>query len=381
MDSPRRISLFRIFAVATAFGVFSGLQAYNYITLFTDRKQPFHILLALNVTYWYAWAVLVPGILWMARRYRFGRHTWPRAAAAHVAAVIVFTFAHAVLAVSSHVLIMKLLLGRDVSWWMHFYERFFLNFDWEMMTYWAVVGLSHALDFHRESRERELTEAQLRTRLAEAQLQALQRQLHPHFLFNTLNTISALMHRDTEAADAMLEKLSDLLRLTLDRVGTQQLPLSDELDFLRKYLEIEQTRFCERLQVHFDVAPEALDALVPNLMLQPLVENALRHGIAPKVGGGRVDISAIPEDGGLLRLEVLDNGVGMSPDSFDQFQGVGLRNTRSRLQHLYGGHHRFEVRTPAGGGLAVTIVIPFVSEMVMSDSEPASSGPPMESVA
>ena len=130
---------------------------------------------------------------------------------------------------------------------MYFQELFFLNFDWEMMTYWAVVGLSHALDFHRESQERELTAAQLRTRLAEANLQALQRQLHPHFLFNTLNTISALMHRDTEAADAMLERLSDLLRLTLDRVGTQQVPLKDELDFLRKYLEIEQTRFGERL--------------------------------------------------------------------------------------------------------------------------------------
>jgi hypothetical protein len=201
MDWPsRRISLFQIFAVATAFGIFSGLQAYNYITLFTDRKQPFHILLALNVTYWYAWAVLVPGILWMAWRYPFGRHTWKRAAAVHVGSVVVFTFAHAVLTVTCRVLIMKAFADRDVSWWMYFQELFFLNFDWEMMTYWAVVGFSHALDFHRESQERELTAAQLRTRLVEANLQALQRQLHPHFLFNTLNTISALMHRDTRVA-------------------------------------------------------------------------------------------------------------------------------------------------------------------------------------
>ena len=382
MEPPRRIGLLRIFAVATGFGIFSGLQAYNYVTLFTDRKQPFHILLALNVTYWYAWAVLVPGMLWMARRYRFGRHTWKRAAAAHVVAVILFTFVHSVLAVTSHVLIMKLLLGRDVSWWMHLYERFFLNFDWEMMTYWAVVGLSHAIDFHRESRERELTEAQLRTRLAEAQLQALQRQLHPHFLFNTLNTISALMHRDTEAADEMLEKLSDLLRLTLDRVGTQHVTLSDELDFLKKYLEIEKTRFGERLQVHYDVAPETLDALVPNLLLQPLVENALRHGIAPKVGGGRVDI-VVGREGEALRLEVRDNGVGMAPDTFDTFNGVGLGNTRSRLQHLYGSNHRFDVRTPSGVGLAVTIVIPFASESDLPDasSDSSSPGSAMESVA
>jgi len=360
MDWPsRRISLFRIFAVATAFGIFSGLQAYNYITLFTDRKQPFHILLALNITYWYAWAVLVPGMLWMARRYRFGRHTWKRAAAMHAGGVVVFTLAHAALAVTCRVLIMKAFAERDVSWWMYFQELFFLNFDWEMMTYWAVVGLSHALDFHRESQERELTAAQLRTRLAEANLQALQRQLHPHFLFNTLNTISALIHRDADAADAMLERLSDLLRLTLDRVGTQHVSLQDELDFLRKYLEIEKTRFGERLQVHTEIDLDTLDAAVPNLVLQPLVENALRHGIGPKIGGGRVEITARRE-GDNLRLEVRDNGVGLTSDAFNK--GVGLTNTRSRLEHLYGGRYRFECETPPGGGLLVTVVIPFISE-------------------
>src|SRR5262245_34513094 len=163
MDWPsRRISLFRIFAVATAFGIFSGLQAYNYVTLFTDRKQPFHILLALNITYWYAWAVLVPGIVWMARRYRFGRHTWKRAAAMHAGGVIVFTLAHAVLTVTCRVLIMKVLAERDVSWWMYFQELFFLYFDWEMMTYWAIVGMSHALDLLCESLDREFNDGRLR---------------------------------------------------------------------------------------------------------------------------------------------------------------------------------------------------------------------------
>ena len=379
MDWPsRRISLFRIFAVATALGIFSGLQAYNYITLFTDRKQPFHILLALNVTYWYAWAVLVPGMLWMARRYPFGRDTWKRAAAMHAGGVVVFTLAHAALAVTCRVLIMKAFAGRDVSWWMYFQELFFLNFDWEMMTYWAVVGFSHALDFHRQSQERELTAAQLRTRLAEANLQALQRQLHPHFLFNTLNTISALMHRDTEAADAMLERLSDLLRLTLDRVGTQHVSLKDELDFLRKYLEIEKTRFGDRLQVHIEVDLDTLDAAVPNLVLQPLVENALRHGIGPKIGGGRVDIIARRE-GQDLRLEVRDNGVGLTNDAFHK--GVGLTNTRSRLEHLYGDRYRFECNTPPGGGLLVTVVIPFSAEGTGQSLALGSDPSDMESVA
>jgi two-component system, LytTR family, sensor kinase len=379
MDWPsRRISLFRIFAVATAFGIFSGLQAYNYITLFTDRKQPFHILLALNITYWYAWAVLVPGMVWMARRYRFGRHTWKRAAAKHVGGVIVFTLAHALLWVTCRVFIMKVLADREISWTMHFQELFFLNFDWEMMTYWAVVGLSHAFDFHRESQERELTAAQLRTRLAEANLQALQRQLHPHFLFNTLNTISALMHRDTQAADAMLERLGDLLRLTLDRIGTQHVSLKDELDFLRKYLEIEKTRFGERLHVHIEVDLDTLDAKVPNLVLQPIVENALRHGIGPKIGGGRVDISA-RRDGDDLWLEVRDNGVGLTTDAFHN--GVGLTNTRSRLEHLYGDRFRFECHTPPGGGLLVSVVIPFSSEGTGQSMGLGPDRPDMESVA
>ena len=226
------------------------------------------------------------------------------------------------------------------------------------MTYWAVVAFINARDYHRESQERELTAAQLQTQLAEAQLEALQRQLHPHFLFNTLNTIATLMHRDVHAADEMLVQLSDLLRLTLDRIGTQQVPLNDEVDFLRKYLEIEQRRFGDRLQFIIDVDPHVLDAPVPNLILQPLVENALRHGIGPKVAGGNVDVTA-RQEGSNLVMTVRDNGVGLSPDKLNAFHsGVGLSNTRSRLENLYGDRHRFEFQTPTNGGLLVTIVIP-----------------------
>jgi LytS/YehU family sensor histidine kinase len=299
----------------------------------------------------------------------------------HCLGVLAFTFTHAVLTISSRWLIIEMLgggeklIGRPFSFQSSFEELFFLNFDWEMMTYWAVVGLSHALDFHRESQERELTSAHLETRLAEANLQALQRQLHPHFLFNTLHTISALMHRDTEAADAMLERLSDLLRLTLDRVGTQQVRLKDELDFIDKYVEIERARFGDRLRVVVDVDPGILDASVPNLLLQPLVENAVRHGIAPKVGGGTVQIAARRE-GDRLQLVVRDNGFGLPADTLQAFnRGVGVSNTRSRLEHLFGDRHRFEFQRPQGGGLAVTIEIPF---SLVGESPGAS---PMESVA
>jgi hypothetical protein len=373
--SGRRVSLPGIIGVATMFGIFSGLQAYNYVSLFMEQRTPFHVLLALNLTYWYAWAALVPGILWLARRYRFGRHTWRRAASMHGLGVLGATCIHAVLTVTARVVIMRTLAGRDVAWWPAFHELFFLNFDWEMMTYWAVVGLSHALDFHRESQERALTAAHLQTKLAEAQLQALQRQLHPHFLFNTLHTISALMHRDTMAADAMLARLSDLLRLTLDRIGVQHVPLHEELDFIEKYLDIERTRYGDRLQVRFDIQPETLDASVPNLLLQPLVENAVRHGIAPKIGGGRVEIVARAE-GGELHLVVRDDGFGPPGNAAASVgKGVGLTNTRSRLEHLYGSHHRLEFERPAGGGLAVTIVIPLVLE------RQSPGGSSMESVA
>jgi sensor histidine kinase YesM len=168
------------------------------------------------------------------------------------------------------------------------------------------------------------------------------------------------MHRDTEAADAMLAKLSDLLRLSLDTVGTQQVPLKDELDFLQSYLDIERTRFADRLQVSTQIDSDTLDASVPNLVLQPLVENALRHGIGPKIGGGTVEILA-QRIGDELRLIVRDNGLGLSTDAMNSLNtGVGVSNTRSRLQHLYGDRHRFEFHTPPGGGLAVTIDIPFV---------------------
>jgi len=364
----RRPALF-IFGVATALGVFSALQAFNYVSFFSEQEQPFGVLLALNLSYWYAWALLVPFMLWMARRFPFERQGWMRSVAAHLCGVLAATFGHAIVWVTARVFIMQWMAEREVEWWLVVRERFFLYFDWEMMAYWAIIAVSHALDYHRESQERAVTAARLQTRLAQAQLQALQRQLHPHFLFNTLHTISALMHRDVEAADAMLARLSDLLRLTLDQVGMQVVPLKAELDFVEKYLEIEKTRFGDRLQVRIDAEPGTLDASVPNFVLQPLVENALRHGIGPKLGVGHVDLSA-RRDGDRLLLVVRDNGRGVSPDKLSAFNtGVGLGNTRSRLRHLYGADHRFEFEAPEDGGLAVTIEVPFVLDSEATDLE------------
>ncbi|MBA3296802.1 MAG: histidine kinase [Acidobacteria bacterium] len=215
-----------------------------------------------------------------------------------------------------------------------------------------------ALRYYRESRERALRASQLETRLVAAQLKTLQQQLHPHFLFNTLHAISALMHSDIDAADRTLIRLSDLLRLSLERLGQQEGTLDAELEFLRKYLEIERTRFADRLVVRYDIQADALDALVPTLILQPLVENALKHGVGRKPGAGHIDITA-RRDHDMLWLEVRDDGVGLSEDALTALQkGIGVSTTRARLQQQFGAEYRLEFhRIPQG--VAVVVAVPW----------------------
>jgi sensor histidine kinase YesM len=215
--------------------------------------------------------------------------------------------------------------------------------------------------YYRESRDRALRASQLETQLVEAQMAALQQQLQPHFLFNTLHAISALMHKDVEAADRTLTRLSDLLRMTLDNLGQHENRLKSELDFLAKYLEIEQTRFADRLTVRLDIDPETLDALVPTLLLQPLVENAIKHGISKKSGPGHIDITARP-DQGKLWIEVRDDGRGLSESALTALQkGIGVSTTRARLQHQFGADFRFEFHR-LEQGVAVVVVVPWRTE-------------------
>ncbi|HVG83744.1 MAG TPA: histidine kinase, partial [Vicinamibacterales bacterium] len=220
-DSHVRIRPLTIFGVATALTFFSASQAFYFVSTFGDKPAPFAVLFVLNLGYWYSWALLAPAILWLSRRFPLDKQSWRVSVPVHVAGVFVATSLHVVMAVSTKMATHWAIGDNTSSWRIEAQRMFFNNFDWEMMTYWAIVGLSHALRYYGEARDRELRESQLETHLVEAQLQALQRQLQPHFLFNTLNTISALMHRNIDAADAMLERLSDLLRLTLDRIGLQ----------------------------------------------------------------------------------------------------------------------------------------------------------------
>ena len=370
MDQARPFRLWLIFGVCTLLGLFSSTQAHLVVNLYTEEPRPFTQALVLNMGYWYAWALLVPIVLWLARRFPLDRTHWRRSLPVHLLAVVLVTFAHVLLCEPLHPMVMK--VPESYSLWRGTLRSWVWQFDWEMATYWAVVAFSQAAKYAREAQARTVRTSQLETRLAEAKLEALQRQLHPHFLFNTLNAISALMHRDVEAADEMLARLSDLLRMALDQRGVQEIPLKDEIDFVEKYLEIEQTRFAERLSVSFDIGPEALDALVPNLVLQPLVENCIRHAVSTSLEPRTVEIRA-HRIGDRLQLQVVDDGPGLlrrttGPPS----KGVGIANTRSRLEQLYGGAQRMEFSTHASGrGLVVTVEIPFRMEQPEASAQPA----------
>src|ERR1051325_4975329 len=307
----------------------------------------------------YVWLALTPLVLYLARRFAFERRSWPRNLLFHLAASVGFAFLQIAgyVGLTSLLALIFRLQPRDET----FRSLFVSEFHFDVLTYWAIIGLNHAVEFYRKYREREVRASQLEARLARAQLDALKMQLHPHFLFNTLNTISVLMQEDVVVANRLLLRLSDLLRLALNTTDAHEVPLRQELEFLCNYLEIEQTRFQDRLTVHLDIDDDAGEAQVPNLILQPLVENAIRHAVAPRAAKSTIEIRGARLNGE-IKLQVRDDGPGISDTrKIIDLPGIGLRNTRSRLEKLYGGEHRFDLSTPEGGGLQVTITIPFRS--------------------
>jgi LytS/YehU family sensor histidine kinase len=258
-----------------------------------------------------------------------------------------------------HFVIYLLITGRteklSVYWAFNF---LYPNLDRFLLVYWFIFLMSHAWNYYTSYREGELKASRLRTQLAQAQLEALKMQIHPHFLFNTLHSVSALLSKDTEAARKMISRLGDFLRLTLENGGTSEVSLQRELEFLQGYLEIERIRFKDRLTTTINVDPSVLDVQVPNLILQPIVENAMRHAIAG-TNSGEVEISAVPRNGA-VRIEVKDNGPGIEePQSLGRTsRGVGLANTQARLSGLYGSNAKFELRNRPSGGLTVLLEIP-----------------------
>lgn len=344
-----------VFGAATLLGLFSTLQAYRLTSLTSSDPAHLYIgpLLALNFTYWFIPALLAPVVFRLVHRFPVDAQRI-KAFGVHAGSALLFAGVHAAGMVSMR----ALLWGSPMAGYPAAWQRLYLtNLDWLLMTYSTIVGFTYAVGYYREVQVRGLREAQLQTRLAEARLKTLEAELHPHFLFNTLHAISTLVQTNPDAADRMISRLSDLLRLAFDHSGAPHVPLQEEIEFLQKYLEIEQTRFQDRLTVRYEIDPDTLDAEVPRMILQPLAENAIKHGVSPKSGQGLVQIVSRIE-GSRLWLEVRDNGVGLSGTARSQFRsGVGLANTRDRLDCLYGEDHRLEF-SEGEGGLTVRIALP-----------------------
>lgn len=353
------IKFWLIFGGWTLFGLFFTSQEYLRLA-YSGRPIALSRLMAGWLGSAYVWAILTPLVFYLARRFPLESGRFSRNVPVHLMTSVFFALLELVIFV-----LIAPLLGLPPlrnTFYATLLTVVVVEFHFNLLTYWAILGLSLALAYYRRYRERELKAYQLEARLAQAQLQVLKMQLHPHFLFNTLHAISTLMHRDVEAADRMIARLSDLLRISLETVGVQEVPLKQELELLGKYLEIEQTRFQDRLGVEMSIELETLDARLPNLILQPLVENAIRHGIVPRAAPGRIEIHAW-RDNGTLQLEVRDNGRGLPADESETLkEGLGLSNTRARLKQLYGAEHRLHLCNDPAGGLVVHLAIPFSEE-------------------
>jgi signal transduction histidine kinase len=237
-------------------------------------------------------------------------------------------------------------------------QTFIFFFNDDIYMYLTFAAGAFGYHYYREIRDRELAESRLQAQLSTAQLQILKMQLQPHFLFNTLHAISTLVTMDPKRAKKMIVLLSELLRVAIDYGVTQEVPLKDEVDFVSKYLDIEKMRFEEDLATHFEVDPQTLDALVPNLLLQPLVENAVKHGVRILPGQGHIHVGA-KRDGNWLIMHVRDNGPGMVEQTAENSDGLGLRITRARLEQLYGSSHAFSIQNLPTGGVDIHIRIPF----------------------
>lgn len=360
-----------VLIVWTVFGLIESTKAYITLRVRYGVAGFGHALVG-NMPWWLFWALLTPPIVALARRFRLDNGRL-RAVAVHTLAAFVFGLVHLALTGVLYFRTHTRALGQIPNEMVQI-QRFIDSYlILDLVTYGAVVVCFWAWDFHRRYRAEERAAAKLQIRaaqmestLTQARLDALRMELNPHFLFNTLNAISGLVRRsENGAAISMLARLGDLLRVTLERDTEQEVPLETELEFLSGYLEIERIRFHDRLSVDLDVDPAALPALVPTMILQPLVENAVRHGIAPTPGPGRVSIGAHRANGSLV-LEVRDSGAGFDVGG-NGHRGVGLSNTESRLSQLYGEGARLEIANDRGAAVTVTLPFHTGSEEVLHD--------------
>lgn len=356
-----------VLAVWALWGLVLATQVDVYVRM-GGKPMTFLTAFRLNMPGALVWALFTPAIIWLGRRFPpFEGSHWRRglgvnlggsALAVLLEVLVVLLNQRAMRGVQPSDGPVLVEMARSFVWW----------FPSDGLLYWAVIAVDYGVRHYRTLRERELRASQLERQLAEARIEALKMQLQPHFLFNALHTIGQLIRtRQHDAAVAVVAGLGDLLRRVLDAATAQEVPLKQELEFITSYLDIERIRFGDRLAVQVDVPEETLDARVPHLILQPLVENAIRHGIAPRVSGGKVCVSAW-RVGRALHLAVWDDGSrlgervaapGAETGQGTEGRGVGLANTSARVHQLYGDAGSFEVVDGTDGGVVAHVVVPF----------------------
>lgn len=325
-----------------------------------NRGFGFISALEFNLVLFYWWAVLSALIFWFSRRFPIEvrpLQTWNLLL--HIPTVIILAVGHQLIQLTTLWLLLPRLRQLFPTFMACFRAYFGFGFYIDLIIATLIVIGVHALLYYQRFRASQVEEASLRVQLAQAQLRALKMQLHPHFLFNTLHSISSLVLEDAPRANSMIARLGDFLRLTLDHSDEQLVTLSEETEFVRCYLEIEQVRFGDRLSVEFKIDPVTLSARVPHLILQPVVENAIQHAIAPRAAPGRVEIAASRQSD-FLFLQVTDTGPGLAEKGdISVRQGVGLSNVRARLEQLYGANFSLGITNGSAQGLTVTLQIPF----------------------
>lgn len=339
-------------------GVLSAVEVYIGQLLW-DKPITWAVAFRRSFKEVFAYGICMLGVLWLCRRVSFQPGRRVQWFLVHMLGALVFS-------VSLVGFVSWLESGErsvqtgEILTFEYIFNKLLVSYSLSLIfKYWIVVFGCLGWHYYKAYRERERQAAVLATELVQARLHALRMQINPHFLFNTLNTISSLVHENPEAADRMIVRLSELLRRTLDHGENQEVELREEIRFLKSYLEIEQMRFPDRLSVTFDIDARADQLLVPHLILQPLVENALHHGLLNREEGGRIEVTARVVDNQRLELRVRDNGFGLPPQEVAQArEGIGLKNVRSRLAALYGNEHTFELRNAEGGGVEAYISIP-----------------------
>jgi two-component system LytT family sensor kinase len=342
------------FIVCTILTVFFWGQEYWW-AYSNDKETNLVSNLTYQAIYHYAWGILFFVIIWLASRFRIEKNNLLKTIPQHILFGIIIAFIHRLISFVPYMYIFypeKLgdtfipagVLNKVVSG----------SFD-SFLAYFLLLGLYYGYEYYQQYKEHLIKSRELEAQLAKAQLQALKMQLQPHFLFNTMHAISALMDENVKTAQKMLVRLSDLLRQTLDNIGVQKVTLKQELDFVKSYLEIELTRFQDRLKVNYEINNNVLNVKVPNLILQPLVENAIKHGISPKAEGGTILIIAKIEDD-QLELSICDNGKGNGSNEIKE--GLGIKNTRLRLNKMYKDNYIFKIDDKNENGFCVTLLIP-----------------------